>query len=402
MAERIRCLSLKPADFGVILFGDATERQDVQELRTSTFRTRIVNRKKRAITQPVSPSLAKAQTLLEIIRTATKVANFKIQCHGRDYFPGFQLSTTFLTTGWTAFGSNLRALTLDIPVEAIQLALPPSLFLDNLEELTLDLAVAYRSTETTTQMCTSLLPFINRHSNTLKSFNVTTWDSINLSPLLQGMVLMPHLNKISFRPFFVGMTQTDTSGLGHLLSRHAENIEDLTIHFRKPMSTLMRFQQPVFVDHDVFARSPGAFMKYPEFDIWFAQPFFHVEFRRLRKLDLSMNNAPASYASGMIAYVLRSMRCLTHLVLHDLEFSFDQLTSFVIPLGEEGKIKYLMISALTFTPGLLDVLARGLPTLEELNLTAQRTSEILNNPNTGDFDVRRYSFFFSSLIFFLC
>ncbi|KAJ3506749.1 hypothetical protein NLJ89_g6692 [Agrocybe chaxingu] len=137
---------------------------------------------------------AVVQELIDFMHTLKHVERLHIRCDIQkeiagfkiDSFDIFKISMPLILAGWIAYGLTLRSLTLDFPLEAMASVLSNGqLFLPSLETLTVvavlpDVAPIAQST---------LVSFINRHSNTLQSLTITIAEDVHLPDFLSQVTL---------------------------------------------------------------------------------------------------------------------------------------------------------------------------------------------------------------------
>ena len=286
------------------------------------------------------------QMVLNIMKNLTSLTCLNIEIPSTDHIAVSQTTPSFFFQGWQAFGRNLTTLKLIVPLESLHLVLPTSLSITGLRTLSVEVFRAFHSDlGETVIMQKTLLPFINSH-RTITSLAVEAPKGINLSFLLQHLILMPSLRTFSLNQPFVSLLEADLSGLHQFLDAHQTRIRDLSIKITAPFSP--------------------HYPHYPDLDTFFAQKCFRVPLPVIERLTLFYS--PVYYTTGFASYIGQYKSTLTSLTIKGQNFDDDELSSLITHLATFGILRELDISIISLKPRVFRLLSVDLPNLEVLTL----------------------------------
>ncbi|KIM39891.1 hypothetical protein M413DRAFT_446811 [Hebeloma cylindrosporum] len=296
------------------------------------------------------PPEAAVNNILELMGQLCFLRTLQIEIRGREhwYFDDSQID--FLTAGWEAFGSNLRSLQLNVPLEDLGKVLPSfPKHLGSLENLSLSITRALFNTDETNIFREILIPFINTHHKGLRSLSFDVADQFNtFSPLLKALLPMPSLRCFKLKQPFVGEQHTNFSGLQHFFKVHRPYLTRFDLDI-----------MPTFTHHPI----PFAF---------FAQDCFNVPLPKLMHLSIHLQHFPRQYAGGMLPYIHQFRSTLRSLKVSHYQWTSESLQTLVEGFTSSGILKELEVSILEFSPDILCTLGANLPNLEVLSLDFQK------------------------------
>ena len=197
------------------------------------------------------------QDALGVMRSLQNVRHLHLRCRHKDVVSfqtereGVRFSSPLLRAGWTAYASNLRSLELSIPWEGIHDILVldgKPLHLPALENLKLflttdDLRFTIPPASLAT-LRTLIIPFINAHSQTLRSLSIQSSNQLPLNGCFND-IFLPNLQSISIPIYFVG-NASSTASTGHrqVLHAHKQHLKYLSLSIFSAVNG--------FLEHDAF------------------------------------------------------------------------------------------------------------------------------------------------------
>ena len=300
------------------------------------FITNLVKRSKSNNLSTVSEFVAVALDALPRLTAVTKLS--VIHSYTGAYHDA-PLILQLLRDVWQIFGDRLRSLQVQVVFENLELLLPASLNLPNLEILTVN-ADGISSTMAST--CESIIPTVIRsHASSLRNVSFTTGNAaVDTRPIFQSLQVLPGLQaihiSIPFGPFVPSPFPAN-----HMLYNCQHHLEFLSLDF----GTFM---------HDHALRSSTLF----------SEDWCFVNLPRLRELRI---NPPIMGSSReFIDYIHRFAPSLTSLwIKPNLKLHYNQLGSI---FRDFLSLRNLSISIEWFFPDVLALLAQTLPHLQTLNL----------------------------------
>lgn len=139
-----------------------------------------------------------SEKLLAILANLSSVTRYHLQCEPIGYTLYFQwFILPYILAAWSSFGSNLRHLHLSVALEVIPNTIG-SIKLDNLEELIIDIFVAYQTTNRMRIIHFSLLEFVSNHCEKLTLFAMSAGQRFDLHLVLPKIAPMPLLKSFAF------------------------------------------------------------------------------------------------------------------------------------------------------------------------------------------------------------
>lgn len=258
-----------------------------------------------------------------------------------------------LSTGWRAYGSNLRRLSLTIPLEEYATFESPTTF-SNLEELDISVSriIPWSFPRDDKAVIEDLAPFVNGLKSTLRSFSLSLNSCINLSPLFQHLEHFPSLRRIFLAIVIDKVHLSEPTHLERFFLRHSETLQLITLH----------------TSSCIVAGYSG---------VWKPTNLSPIIFPKLQELELEMREfTETSMITLMfIAHSYHIFDTLTVLRLtnHNLTFAeVDTLASaFSHRRGRDragDAFRSLHIDIKKLSPQLVDLLAEKLPDLRKLSL----------------------------------
>lgn len=293
--------------------------------------------------------------MVEVISEMTNLTEYVHRCWDCLDLPDLVKFLPVVKAGWATFGHNLRVLILNVVLEGCEYILSPSLTFSRLETLIINLSKAYRTTDCSNIISNLLVPFVNNHHITLRSFEVSSHDYFDLCVLFGGLRQSSNLAKLKIDYRFASLELTNTAGLHHLLQLHATSLQELDLQFR-----------PI---NDVF-------VEYPLPNKWFQQKFLQVKLPELQSLDLGMLYFAADL-HRTADYLKQYQNSLTSLVLRSVAFTLFEVDILISSFSRMNHLRKLDIDVFHFSPTLLDLLAMKLPYLHHLELGFDRFSSEL-------------------------
>jgi hypothetical protein len=170
-AEHVRTLHLHPD-----VLADFLVRKPTSGRRSISKPTRLYKYTGIPVSGHARWSAKVMVQMLQVVGNMSGVANFSITTRG--YSPPSQIREEIVTTGWAAFGSNVRSLTLVAPLRECNFPLNPALVFPTLEHLAIqlpcfNLVSSYNPDEATKLVRDLLVPFVNNHYSTLRSLELS-------------------------------------------------------------------------------------------------------------------------------------------------------------------------------------------------------------------------------------
>lgn len=284
-------------------------------------------------------------TVLRLINNLTEVTTVRVEV---SLYGQCTQVIRCISSGWGAFGSNLRCLNLDIVLEIFASALPPSLLLETLQELTITLSTAYRTTDAHALMHGVVVPFIDKHRFTLTSLSIDTWEFVNLTVIFGSLLHIPKLSKLSLSEVWLSLERTECSGIHRMLVAHSTSIQELVMHFRPSRCGYI-----------------GSADIAPT--IWFSQQFLMTPLPRLKSLTMSPWYSTL-LREDITRYVQQYSSTLTFLDLRRHHLRSCDIESLATMLSLTNKLRHLHISMRRLFIGTMELMCKALPGLEELSV----------------------------------
>lgn len=309
----------------------------------------------RLITGRHSATTQATAAMVEVISEMTNLTEYVHRCRDCLDLPDLVTFLPVVKTGWTVFGHNLRVLILNVVLEGCEYILSPSLTFSRLETLIINISKAYRTTDCSKIISNLLVPFVNNHHTTLRSFEVSSYDYFDLCVLFGGLQQSANLTQLKIDYRFASLELTNTSGLHHLLQLHTTSLQEFNLQFR-----------PV----------PDVFVEYPLPSKWFQQKFLQVKLPELQSLDLGMEYF-ATDLHRTADYLKQYQNSLTSLALRSAVFTLFEVDILISAFAGTNHLRKLDIGVFHFSATLLDLLAMKLPCLHHLELGFGRFSSEL-------------------------
>ena len=344
-AARVQTLTLRPHLFG----RDMPVSRPLKGLSlksVSRKASRLFTRGK-----PANPSTALASNLLQKITKMTNVTSVIVGCYTLDDCQMFKNASSFLDAAWT-HSSQLRTLTLAIPLEAMAHILPSMPKFDVLEELSLTLRFAYHNSEQD-DILTHIAAFANRHASTLTKLSIDTpQPNVDPSSLYQALDLYPRLSSVSIAHPVERLEPQKSTGVDSFLAKRADSLRELKVQLHGPVV-------------DQFPPSP---------EVLFSHPIFKIPFPHLKVLELGLCQWEKSFQPSvqrhLTQYIAQLSSILSDLVLRGYVFSFPEVHEVVTKIGGDGStLRSLQLHTHFLSCDLLDLLSRELPNLHSLDLS---------------------------------
>ena len=299
-----------------------------------------------------------SETILSILANLSSVTRYHLQCHPIGYSLNFRrFILPYILAAWSSFGSNLRHLHLSVSLEVIPNTIG-SVKLDNLEELIIDIFVAYQTTDRTRIIHFSLLEFVNNNCEKLTLFAMKALQRFDLHLFLRELAPMPLLKSLAFSDAYYDLEGQDLSGLYKFLQVNSQQLERLDIQF--------------YSFYGVFP--PGS--------LWFTQPCFRVPFPRLKILTLKIFKYPDDVVGGIVECVHQYANTLTYLDLGTGYFRLGDLKGLTEGFANHSNLRKFAFNALFLSPQLLHLMSHNLAHLEDLSIKFRKVT-----PNENDFHV---------------
>lgn len=276
--------------------------------------------------------------------------------------------------------AQLQSLVLSFPLTYYSVIILPDLFFPCLTSLSMSFFGPTEEATFSGVAATTILPFTNRHRQSLNSVLFRAMGGIvnimDLSPLYQGLGHIPSLRKVG-----VSITSsTQPAIIGRFLEMHRETLCGIQIGLIDPpysrVDELFQFMTEDFLNLENFSVKCSGFHQSPVSQ---------------ESLDITAD------------FIKKCSPSLVSLDLLAGAHSTRKLRELLIPRrGEEPRfrrLKHLYISIRTLTPDILDMFASQLPNLYALELFASSLKCRENLPDIviDYYEVRSLSFFrFSS------
>jgi len=256
------------------------------------------------------------------------------------YFDFVKVKPRVLDGAWTTYARTLRHLKLTVPIEALDVALPPrTVHFRHLESLDLHILRAYPETKAELLLLSTVVPFISRHSLTLRSLCLHGQDAGNPTSILQYLSFMTACTSFSITT----KLWSEMTGLYRFLHLHRAQLRHVKVK--------------------LLASRSFTFDK----ALWRAQPWLRVPMHKLERLDLDFGHVANNCRQTIVAYVLQRRATLSHLRLASIYLSIPEAKSLMDGLGGD-MMKELELCLLEFCPSLLECSSKCLPNLERLGL----------------------------------
>jgi hypothetical protein len=286
-----------------------------------------------------SPEQEAMSFLTDLVAKLSNVVEFAIGYCDKSvecYFPAF------FETAWSTFGS-LEVLSLEGGTDPSKIPLPlhprPAL---------LEMRLMIPGSMTTSEATRDTATFMNVFRGTLRTLCISSWGSWDLSPLCGQLGPLHCLEQLRITMPF-NETMSDQDGLTHLLSRHASTLRH--VHLRL---------------------DPTSEEREGNLSRWMCANARNIgPLGNLQTLEISLG--PLSDFPTLINFLDRSAYTLTKLSIRHRFCSYDEVAQIVRTFARrpsDSRLHSLGLCVRFFEPRLLDLLAKVLPHLHELNVNA--------------------------------
>ena len=285
-----------------------------------------------------------SEKLLVILANLSSVTRYHLQCEPIGYSLNFRrFMLPYILAAWNSFGSNLRHLHLSVSLEVIPNTIG-TIKLDNLEELLIDIFVAYQTTNRTRIIHFSLLEFVNNHCEKITLFAMSALQRFDLHLVLPELAPMPLLKSFAFSDAYYDLEGQNLSGLHKFLQVNSQQLEKLDIEFN--------------LLHGFFY--PGS--------LWSTQLCFQVPLPRLKNLTLKIFKYPDDVVGGILECVHQYANTLTYLDLGIGYFRLGDVKELTQGFANNSNFRMFDFSAFFLSPQLLHLLSHNLAHLEDLTI----------------------------------
>ncbi|KDR76197.1 hypothetical protein GALMADRAFT_225877 [Galerina marginata CBS 339.88] len=351
-AARVREFTFQPAGLCKMLLEPRAKQYERKfaffyDGLSKTIANRPSNTNSSRVQHPMPAEMAR-KNVIKIMGQMTSLESLKVTILSSDEHRYFNdMRTSFFDPGWTIFGSSLKDINLNIPLEDMERVLPDPRHhqgtLPKLETLSMSLRRAVPSTEACSILLGTILPFVDQNGNNLQSMVLSVAD-VDFSPLLLKIKHIRALSSFRMKLHFSTTVKIDLTSLRHFLETHQSHLTSLSLDM-------------------VF----GYYVPQPE--IFFAKECLGVKLPRLKTLSLRLHHFPPTYRVGTIPFVHQFRESLVSLDLES-EPLFWSLTELKDLLKEfkPNILQELSISVHVFEPALLSILFAKLPNLQALQL----------------------------------
>lgn len=254
-----------------------------------------------------------------------------------DYWYNASLSKTaysIVSSACSIVGPRLHTLTLDISLSAISQTLSSSMTFGSLKVLILHIPILrdFSQSQATEIITSQLLPFVNNHKPTLKTFILAAKGSGagDISPLLLGMGYFPLLTKINVSV----KTSKGARGVWRVIGLHADRLEEIII------------ARHALIDVSLYTGPP---------------------LLRLKSFNLTMS-IPLEEPSGF-AHLKFLGNGITSLYLNDYTYRYTGVSNILETLEANTMLQVLSMQFDTLSPQVIDLFSRKAPHLRELRLS---------------------------------
>lgn len=173
-----------------------------------------------------------------------------------------------------------------------------------------------------------------------------------MSTALLGLPRMPYLKSLHISHLLLGMEPTSFAGHHQFLETHQSQLQRFTFDF--------------------VGQSPALNIAIP--DEFFNQEWCRVLLPELLSLSLQFHRFIIPSSEAAIPYMQRHIPTVETLIIHALQFSYEQISSILkgpTPGGYQlTRLRILDIQIWCFSPAFLSLLVRQAPHLQSLKLTA--------------------------------
>ena len=300
---------------------------------------------------PAADEVKKA--FLDTVARFVGVTEFRIESHRHAYD---RTSLPFLAAVWPVVGSNLRVLSMHMPLSKLCTIISSALGLDQLQEL--DIALKAEDLWPSANQPNSLIieilgPFINRLNLTLRSFTIASSAHMDLSVFFDSLGHFPRLTKLAILVPFDFIHLSDTSGINRLLSVN-DTIQHLIL---RPRDCCRPFKY----------KSTGSVV-----ETWIKQSFPDVVLAKLHTMEVGLNFIPGTLDTMMV-HLGRFADTLSSLILMDRSLTYHEVEMAVSPFANRSAgLGSLSLFVRTLSPQFVDLLANKLPKLHKLELSIDK------------------------------
>lgn len=338
-AQRVRTLHLRPDVLAHYLVRRSTSGRG-SKTKTSML-TRLYKHIGVSIPEQDRWNTKVMSQMLQIVGNTSSVTDFSMTTQG--YFPRSQFRKQIVIAAWTAFGSNLRSLTLVAPLFESKFPLDPTLVFPNLDQLSIELSCQYGRVDGTKLVENLLVPFMNNHHSTLRSLALSLQIEGLASPLplFSGIRHLPYLSKFIFCCQFPSAVRgPDTSALLHILTKHSNHLRELEL----------------MLSH----------WSTPEPHVWYTQASLHVALPRLEFLHVTLDFFSVSFRTA--AYLRQFKNSLMTLKLTGRRLTYSETEQIINVFAGPDKLRVLHLEIDHLGPELFDLFSITLPSLDVLYL----------------------------------
>ncbi|KAF9528051.1 hypothetical protein CPB83DRAFT_365894 [Crepidotus variabilis] len=313
------------------------------------------SRKLRLPGGPPKPNVKAMQSyndILFIMSQLTSVTELELRVSKSEprFFMALDLPSAIITPGWKTFGSTLRSLYIQAPVESLSYLLPleKDLALPDLGELYLDLVRADLSTDVSLKLSSTILPFLRSQKDTITMLKLHFRDPIDIGSFLSNIPRMPNLHSFSLTQLTPNdeLAEAGFHGLKRFLQTHARQL------------TSFDFES---------SASVADFQVVPPVDIFFANSSWSDTTLPALQL-LGVDLFPVGPNHGLINFIHRFATTLVSLKIYHHFFVHEDLAILLNCFRGDKPLRGLRISVKRFTPSIFTMFAACVPNLKNLQL----------------------------------
>jgi hypothetical protein len=297
-------------------------------------------------------------SLIKLLPHLVNVTEFTIEAF--DLPPEFD-PQPLLSAAWSAFGRNLHKLILKGHLEAIRAIIQSQPVLDALRGLYLELSYNVYNKEGRHDadiLASVLAPFLNTWSSRIESLNITSWQTINLSPLFAKLQHFPYLHHFRMRAAF-NMAFPEPDTLSAFLVSHSPTVESLVLRLNPARSFIENAGEKTLSE-------------------WLAATLPQSTFTSLRDLQIYPTVLDAGF-DALLASIRVIPNPLTTFCIRDRYLHLDEITLLLDAFGQgagTGGLRSLRLYVRTLTLELIDLLAAKAGRLTSLSLYVSNTDAV--------------------------
>lgn len=244
-----------------------------------------------------------------------------------------------------------------------------------LEDIRMDLFTIYHTTDYEAVLQHSVAPFINRHSQSLTSLEVSTRNArscpryfYKYARLFQHILHIPGLELLSVRAYLLQNDGGSLDELGRFIHSHSSTLTSLKLHlYHSSVSSVAAADRPLEFNTISQKHTPETLLGHHLFAE--AVP----SCRRLKGLDCMLLAEDALQLDPTPSLqwfrTFKAAETLTSLSLQHNTLQQADLISLVSTVDLSG-LRKLQVLVQAFDMGLFDVLSSKLPELEDLSMSA--------------------------------